>query len=156
MKAGGAVWSRLHAARRCVQPGMQQVGPSCPAGQFNACAMRGHVRVRAITPSSPFLFGYNKISFSIHILQVKFVDKLWPKVRWGLVNQDGGSSFLSKKGFPLPIFITENQHLNHSICLRTTRFNISQHKPIQPYAKEVRSSSYEFHFRSIPIVLKTT
>ena len=57
--------------------------------------------------------------------------------------------FLIKEGFPLPIFITENQHLNlnHSICPRTTRFNISQHKPIQPpsqkktiqpYAKEVR------------------
>ena len=42
--------------------------------------------------------------------------------------------FLIKEGFPLPIFITENQHLNlnHSICPRTTRFNISQHKPIQP------------------------
>jgi len=35
--------------------------------------MRGHVRVRAITPSSPFLFGYNKISFSIHILVVGVV-----------------------------------------------------------------------------------
>ena len=42
--------------------------------------------------------------------------------------------FLIKEGFPLPIFITENQHLNlnHSIFPRTTRFNISQHKPIQP------------------------
>lgn len=42
--------------------------------------------------------------------------------------------FLIKEGFPLPIFITENQHLNlnHSIYPRTTRFNISQHKPIQP------------------------
>ena len=42
--------------------------------------------------------------------------------------------FLIKEGFPLPIFITENQHLNQnlSICPRTTRFNISQHKPIQP------------------------
>ena len=59
--------------------------------------------------------------------------------------------FLIKEGFPLPIFITENQHLNlnHSICPRTTRFNISQHKPIQPpsqkktiqpYAKEVRTT----------------
>ena len=56
-------------------------GPAASAAllagaRFNACAMRGRVRVRAITPSSPFLFGYNKISFSIHILQVKFVDKL--------------------------------------------------------------------------------
>ena len=42
--------------------------------------------------------------------------------------------FLIKEGFPLPIFITENQHLNlnHNIYPRTTRFNISQHKPIQP------------------------
>ena len=50
--------------------------------------------------------------------------------------------FLIKEGFPLPIFITKNQHLNlnHSICPRTTRFNISQHKPIQPYAKEVGST----------------
>ena len=35
--------------------------------------MRGRGRVRAITPSSPFLFGYNKISFSIHILVVGVV-----------------------------------------------------------------------------------
>ena len=42
--------------------------------------------------------------------------------------------FLIKEGLPLPIFITENQrlNLNHSIFPRTTRFNISQHKPIQP------------------------
>ena len=69
MKADGAVLSWLHAARRRAQPGLQRV-------RFNACAMRGHVCVRAITPSSPFLFGYNKILFSIHILQVKFMDKL--------------------------------------------------------------------------------
>ena len=56
--------------------GLERVGPSWPARRFNACAMRGRVCVRAITPSSPLLFGYNKISFSIHILQVKFVDKL--------------------------------------------------------------------------------
>ena len=76
MKACGAVLSWLHAARRRAQPGLQRVRPSWPARWFNAYAMRGHVRVRAITPSSPFLFGYNKISFYIHILQVKFVDKL--------------------------------------------------------------------------------
>ena len=42
--------------------------------------------------------------------------------------------FLIKEGFPLPIFITKNQHLNlnHIICPRSTRFNISQNKPIQP------------------------
>ena len=62
-----------HVARRRVQPGLQRVGPSWPARRFNACAMRGRVRVRAITPSSPFLFGYNKISFSIHILVVGVV-----------------------------------------------------------------------------------
>ena len=116
MKAGGAVLSWLHAARRRAQPGLQRVRPSWPARRFNACAMRGRVRVRAITPSSPFLFGYNKISFSIHILQVKFVDKLWPKVRWGLVNQNGDSSFFNQRRVsPLPIFITENQHLNLNI-----------------------------------------
>ena len=57
-------WRRLNTARRRVQPGLQRVGPSWPACRFNACAMRGRVRVRAITPSSPFLFGYSKISFS--------------------------------------------------------------------------------------------
>ena len=76
MKAGRAVLSWLHAAGGRAQPGLQPVRPSWPARQFNACTMRGRVRVRAITPSSPFLFGYNQISFSIHILQVKFVDKL--------------------------------------------------------------------------------
>ena len=73
MKAGGAVLSWLHAARRRAQPGLQRVRPSWPACRFNACAMRGRIRVREITPSSPFLFGYNKISFSIHILVVGVV-----------------------------------------------------------------------------------
>ena len=142
MKAGGAVLSWLHAARRCAQPGQQRVQPSWPARRFNACAMRVRVRVRAITPSSPFLFGYNKISFSIHILQVKFVDKLWPKKWWGLVNQNGGISFLIKEGFPPSDFHywKPTSKSKCSICPRTTRFNISQHKPIQPYAKEVCST----------------
>ena len=70
-RRGSLSW--LHAARRRAQLGLQRVRPSWPARRFNACAMRGRVYVRAITPSSPFLFGYNKISFSIHILVVGVV-----------------------------------------------------------------------------------
>ena len=131
-----------HAARRRAQPGLQRVRPSWPARRFNACAMSDRVRVRAITPSRPFLFGYNKISFSIQILQVKFMDKFWPKIRWGLVNQNGGSSFFNQRRVPPSDFHywKPTSKSKHSICPGTTRFNISQHKPIQPYGKEVRST----------------
>ena len=50
--------------------------PAASAALLAAPPVQCLYYVRAITPSSPFLFGYNKISFSVHILQVKSVDKL--------------------------------------------------------------------------------
>ena len=67
--------------------------------------------------------------------------------------------FLIKEGFPLLIFITEYQHLNlnHSICPRTTWFNISQHKPIQPPSqkKPYNHTSKRYVVLWIPFSLHT-